>query len=355
MYCGVCGHPLDETEQVPFCPSCGTPIDWQAVQPPPAAQDDPPEAQPAPPQQADRRAARPAPAAPKGGKNKTLRTVLTALIAVLAVGAVLMAVLIILELRQTDKAVSGGTAPEETVLDGAASGETVPGGADPAAATQAGEQTLPGKDPAEQFREAVTLVDVSSFPDFSGSGYVATFVGDLSNDGTPEYIAVYFSFEDTTETVDVHLYQMADGEPVLADQMDEPITAAMGGNGTVSVCVFYDANGLYLFRSYAFFGGDRWGGEYIRFSVADGELVEDYHFTEHQFPRYNQLDLTDSVSGETYASEEEMDAVMQEKGFTSHIHNMEQDREDGHIFTLYHNYNFNEGGDTGYIHVYQTP
>ena len=387
MYCGNCGHLLDETEEISFCPFCGVPIDRLPEQPAPAAQD-------VPTLQVDREAPRPAPVAPFNRqtprpvpsaqfdrqaaqqalpakkKRKTLRTVLTALIAVLLLGAILMAVLLFLEISKTDEPASTGTASEETLLDGTVPEETVSKKTvpketaseetAPVATTQAEEQTQPEKDPAEQFREAITLIDASSFPDFRGSGYVTTFVGDLTNDGEPEFLAVYVDLTEGSERVDLHLYRMADGKPVLADQLDEPFNAVVGGNGAVSVCVFYDANGLYLYRDFSSYGGSRWGGEYLRMTVADGKLVKDCHFSEYQNPRYDLMEMTESVSGETYDSAEELEAAMLEKGLTVHAHNMYVDMNgnpveaptDGHIFVLYHNKSFNESGETGYIQVF---
>lgn len=212
----------------------------------------------------------------------------------------------------------------------------------------------------EAFRESLSLVDVSSFPQNSSSGYFETYCGDLSDDGEPEYVGFYGDFSEEQSSVDLRLYEMETDEPEETDRLEEPINTVVGGNGALSICVFCENGHLYVFRSFCAYGGSRWGNEYICFSVQDGELVEDYHFTEFEFPRYDQFTYEETVSGTTYASSDELQAAVEERGPAPHSHDMTVDENgnpteaptEGHIFILYHNRDFNEAGETGYIRLF---
>ena len=206
----------------------------------------------------------------------------------------------------------------------------------------------------EAFRSAIHITDVSAYPDCRTSGYIETYVGDLTGDSEPEYLAFYGDFaNEDAPTVDVHLYDFdaETNEAVLVYEIDEAFDVKPR-NGSLSLCIYVDDGDLCVRRSGYGNGGSMWFTRDLRFSVENDTLTPVYDFDEYVNNGVNNIyHFTENVSGETYSEPAEIQTAREARGVDDHTHGV-NDRSffpENHILVLYRNSSFDEPGETGYL------
>ena len=251
----------------------------------------------------------------------------------------------ILSLSFNDKNVIGEAGATAAITTAAAASTAAP---------QSQPQTTAPVTTTQPQPRDLELADVSGFPDCQITGYFANVIKDFDQDGNDEMIAFYLDSNDDYALY-IDLLEAEDGSWQQVDRLysENKISLVYLGNGQVTAYACAEADGVSFHRNSASWGASSWNSEDLRVKVEDHHLVYVFDFYENVFPRYNQSDYREEISGMVYGGVSEYNEAKQSAGVRIYYHELSERNEllPEELFVLFRS-NWSKG-EEGYFYVSQ--
>lgn len=198
-----------------------------------------------------------------------------------------------------------------------------------------------------------------SINDESNNGLFSSIIYDFDNDGKEELVTAEIWHRGDEPYIVFCLYKTENNDVKLADTLSRMDIVGYG-NYSVYICATLFNNSIMLQKSVYSNGGSIRVQEYYKILIANNKISLKSDYSLIEYPRYDRYEYSEIISGKTYSSYNEFKLALQKANQNICNHNdFDYENDDyskyegfkgNHIFTIYHDVNFNSSGDTGFIY-----